>query len=60
MATDRKEANLKMLNETSDIQNKTKETVFRIQKQVEETQELGVATIEQLRRQGAQMVSIII
>lgn len=58
MALDRKEANLKMLNEASDLQSKTKESVFRIQKQVAETEDLGTQTIEQLRRQGQQMDEI--
>ena len=57
MAMDRKDANLKMLAEADDIQQKTKDTIFRIQQQAAETEELGTATLDQLRRQGAQMVS---
>lgn len=55
---DRKEANLKMLNDTADIQNKTKESIFRIQKQTAEAEELGAKTLEELRQQGKQMVCI--
>lgn len=57
MAVDRKEANLKMLNEASQIQAQTKEAIWRIQKQAAEAEGLGVQTLEELRRQGQQMVS---
>lgn len=56
MSEDQREANLRTLREADDIQQKTKESVFRIQKQVNETQDLGNLTLEQLRKQGAQMV----
>jgi|LauGreSBDMM110SN_4_FD.fasta_scaffold245212_1 hypothetical protein len=36
MAVDRRDANLKVLNEAEEIQQKTKETVFKIQRQAEE------------------------
>jgi hypothetical protein len=58
MAADRQQANLQMLNEASEIQDKTKETIFRIQRQAAETEQVGAQTLEELRRQGAQMVSI--
>ena len=36
MAVDRRDANLKVLNDAEEIQQKTKETVFKIQRQAEE------------------------
>ncbi len=60
MAVDRKDANLKMLNEASQIQAQTKEAIWRIQKQAAEAEGLGVQTLEELRRQGQQMVSFIV
>lgn len=59
MAVDRREANLKMLNEASEVQNKTKDAIWRIQRQAEEAEGLGNQTLEELRRQGQQMVSYI-
>jgi hypothetical protein len=53
---DRKEANLQKLREADEIQGKTKEAIFRIQKQAAEAEGLGVQTLEELRRQGQQMV----
>lgn len=55
---DRREANLKMLNEAADTQNKTKDAIWRIQKQAEEAEGLGTQTLEELRRQGQQMDDI--
>jgi hypothetical protein len=57
MAVDRKEANMKMLNEANQIQNQTKEAILRIQQRAAEAEGLGVQTLEELRRQGQQMVS---
>jgi hypothetical protein len=56
MAVDRKEANLKMLAETSEVQDKTKEAIWRMNRQAAEAEELGTHTLEELRRQGNQMV----
>eukprot|EP01034_Spumella_vulgaris_P027559 gene27559-34298_t len=55
---DRKEANLQKLREADEIQGKTKEAIFRIQKQAAEAEGLGVQTLEELRRQGQQMDDI--
>jgi hypothetical protein len=55
---DRKEANLQKLREADEIQGKTKEAIFRIQKQAAEAEGLGVQTLEELRRQGQQMVLV--
>lgn len=59
MAVDRKQANMKALSETADVQEKTKETIFRIQRTAAETEAIGAQTLEELRRQGAQMVSFM-
>jgi hypothetical protein len=56
---DRREANLKMLNEAAEVQNKTKDAIWRIQRQAEEAEGLGTQTLEELRRQGQQMVRSI-
>jgi hypothetical protein len=56
MAVDRKDANLNMLAEAHDTQDKTKEAIWRIQKQTNEAEEIGNQTLEELRRQGQQMV----
>eukprot|EP01035_Chromulina_nebulosa_P059415 gene59415-81324_t len=50
--------NRKMLNETSDIQNKTKEAIWRIQQQAAATEGIGNETLQELRRQGNQMDDI--
>lgn len=60
MAVDRRDANLKMLNDASDVQNKTKDAIWRIQKQAAEAEDIGAKTLEELRRQGQQMVSSLI
>ena len=58
-AVDRKEANLKKLQEADKIQDKTQDAIFRIQRQAAEAEELGAQTLDELRRQGQQMVSMI-
>ena len=55
---DRRAANQKMLNETEDTQQKTKDAVVRIQQQATATEDLGAATLEELRAQGRQMNDI--
>lgn len=60
MSVDRSEANAQMLNEAQDIQQKTKESIWRIQKQAAEAEGLGVQTLEELRRQGHQMVKLVL
>lgn len=55
---EKRAANQKMLEETNEIQDKTKETIYRIQRQAAEAEELGTETIEELRRQGTQMDDI--
>ena len=57
-AFDRKEANLKKLNKADQIQDKTKDAITRIQRQTAEAEELGAQTLDELRRQGQQMVVI--
>jgi hypothetical protein len=56
MAVDRKEANMQMLQDTNQVQDKTKEAIWRIQRQAAEAEEIGGKTLEELRRQGQQMV----
>lgn len=56
MAVDRREANLEKLNETAQVQNQTKEAIWRIQRQAAEAEEIGNQTLDELRRQGQQMV----
>lgn len=56
MAADQREANLAMLKDTSEIQDKTKQSIFRIQRQAAETEAIGNQNLEELRRQGNQMV----
>lgn len=55
---DRRDANMKVLAETDDVQNQTKDAIDRIKKQTAETEELGGATLEELRKQGRQMDDI--
>jgi hypothetical protein len=55
---DRSEANKQMLDQTDQIQDKTKEALARIQKQAVETESLGAQTLEELRRQGQQLDDI--
>jgi phage-related minor tail protein len=56
MAIDRNEANRQMLTQAGDVQNKTKDAVTRIQRQTAETEALASKTLEELRKQGTQMV----
>lgn len=58
MSVDRKEANKKVLNETRDVQDQTKDAVSRIKMQTAETEEIAGQTLEQLRAQGDQMDEI--
>lgn len=58
MAVDRRDANLKTLQETADVQDQTKEAIWRIQRQAQETEQLGHQTLDELRRQGQQMDDI--
>mmetsp|Transcript_16185 Transcript_16185/g.16925 ORF Transcript_16185/g.16925 Transcript_16185/m.16925 type:complete len:351 (-) Transcript_16185:297-1349(-) len=58
MSVDRSAANQKMIREAEETQAKTKEAVLRIQQQTAATQELGAATLEELRAQGRQMDDI--
>ncbi len=53
-----KDSNLKKLREADEIQDKTKESVFRMQKSAAEAEQLGIQTLEELRRQNQQIVSI--
>ena len=55
-AFDRRDANLKKLKEADQIQDKTKDAITRIQRQTAEAEELGAQTLDELRRQGQQMV----
>ena len=55
-AFDRKEANEKKLKEVDKIQDKTQDAILRIQRQTAEAEELGAQTLDELRRQGEQMV----
>ena len=57
MTVDRREANMRMLDDTNQVQDKTKEAIWRIQRQAAEAEEIGGKTLEELRRQGQQMVS---
>ena len=56
MAVDRSEANRQMLAQAGDIQGKTKDAILRVQKMTAETEELGGHTLDELRKQGTQMV----
>ena len=55
---DRRDANLAMIQEAEGQQAATKETVFRIDRQLAETEEIGNQTLEELRKQGSQMDDI--
>ena len=54
----RAEANKQVLQDTQEIQGKTKDAIWRIQKQAAETEQIGTATLEQLRKQGQQIDEI--
>lgn len=58
MAVDRRAANLKVLKEAEEKQNLSKEAIWRIQRQAAETEQIGTATLEELRKQGQQMDEI--
>lgn len=58
MAVDRRDANLDMIRKAEEQQAATKETVFRIDRQLAETEEIGSQTLEELRKQGSQMEDI--
>ena len=55
---DRRDANLAMIQQAEEQQAATKETVFRIDRQLAETEEIGNQTLEELRKQGSQMDDI--
>ena len=57
-AIDRKEANVKKLKEANAIQDRTEAAISRIQRQTAEAEELGTQTLDELRRQGKQMVCL--
>lgn len=54
----RQEANKQVLQDTQEVQSKTKDAIWRIQKQAAETEQIGTATLEQLRKQGQQIDEI--
>jgi hypothetical protein len=56
MAVYRREANMKKLKEADVIQDKTQTAVKRIHRQAVEAEELGAHALEEMRRQGTQMV----
>ena len=55
---DRRDANMAMIQQAEEQQSATKETVFRIDRQLAETEEIGNQTLEELRKQGSQMDDI--
>ena len=55
---DRRAANLKVLKEAEEKQNLSKEAIWRIQRQAAETEQIGTATLDELRKQGQQMDEI--
>lgn len=58
MAVDRRDANMALIRKAEEQQHATKETVFRIDRQLAETEEIGGQTLEELRKQGMQMEDI--
>ena len=50
-------ANQKVLQEAAEVQDKTKEAIWRIQRNAAETEDVMTSTQEELARQGRQMVS---
>ena len=44
-----------MLAKTDDTQNKTKDSITRMKQQTAESEAIGTATLDELRRQGEQM-----
>lgn len=55
MSVDRREANRKVLSDAEATQLKTLEAIERIKAQTAQTEEVGAATLQQLREQGLQM-----
>jgi hypothetical protein len=53
---DRRDANMHMLNKMDSVQDKTLASLARTQRQVVETEEVGIKTLEELRRQKQQQV----
>ncbi len=51
-----KSENLQKLREADEIQDKTKDSVFRMQRNAAETEQLGIQTLEVLRGQNQQLV----
>jgi hypothetical protein len=51
-----RQANQKVLGEAAEVQDKTKEAIWRIQRAAAETEDVMVSTQEELGRQGRQMV----
>ena len=47
--------NAQLLEETEQIQDKTKESITRMKQQTAESEAIGTATLEELRRQGEQI-----
>lgn len=47
---------MKKLREAEDLQEKTKDSLMRSQRMAEEAEGLGAQTLDELRRQGEQMV----
>ena len=56
MSVNRRDANLQKLKEADDIQEKTRAAVLRIQQTVVATEEIAVTSLDELRKQGQQMV----
>lgn len=54
------DANVKVLDDTIEKQNQTKDVLTRIQRKVAEAEGLGEQTYEELRRQGQQMVRLLL
>ena len=53
---DRKQANMSKLRDAEELQGKTKDSIARSQRMAEEAEGLGAQTLDELRRQGEQMV----
>lgn len=47
--------NAQLLEETEQVQDKTKESIMRMRQQTAESEAIGTATLEELRRQGEQI-----
>ena len=55
MASFAGKGNAQLLEEAEAIQDKTKDSILRMKQQTAETEEIGKATLEELRRQGEQI-----